>query len=297
MPLLPDKEEVMTFGQGDYVYTVQENWWSLPEGWSFGWIPAVAVDSQDRVYVYSRSEHPMVVFDREGNFLSSWGEDVLKDAHGIYIDAEDHVYCVERNTHCLRKFSCDGELLMTVGTPDREGDEGEPFRLPTDVAFDSQGFMYVSDGYGNARMHKFTPDGKLIKSWGEPGTGPGQFDLVHSVRVDKDDRLWVADRSNNRIQFFDTEGNFQGEWTGLHQPDTVYIDDEDGVVYIAELDQRVSIWTVDGEKLSEWGRGVESDIPGEFKKCPHGIWLDSHGDLYVGEVQTDGRLQKFIRQR
>ena len=85
--------------------------------------------------------------------------------------------------------------------------------------------------------------------------------------------------------------------TGLHHPDTIYIDEEEGVVYIAELDQRVSIWTVAGEKLSEWGRGVESDTPGEFKKCPHGIWLDSHGDLYVGEVQTDGRLQKFIRQK
>ena len=99
----------------------------------------------------------MVVFDRAGNFLASWGEDVLQDAHGIYIDAADNIYCVERNTHCLRKFNADGELLMTVGTPGREGAEGEPFRLPTDVAFDSQGFMYVSDGYGNARMHKFTP--------------------------------------------------------------------------------------------------------------------------------------------
>lgn len=286
----------MVFGQGDYTYTVQENWWTLPEGWSFGWIPAVAVDSQDRIYVYSRSEHPMVVFDRDGNFLSSWGEDILKDAHGIYIDAEDHVYCVERETHCLRKFTSDGALLMTVGTPDREGAEGEPFRLPTDVAFDSQGFMYITDGYGNARVHKYTPDGELIKSWGEPGAGPGQFDLVHCVRIDKDDRLWVLDRNNNRIQFFDTEGNYQGEWTGLHAPDTIYIDDEDGVVYIAELGGQVSIWSMDGEMLSAWGRLVESDKPGEFKKCPHGIWLDSQGDLYVSEVQADARLQKFIRQ-
>jgi len=287
----------MIFGQGDYTYTLQKNWWTLPEGWSFGWIPAVAVDSQDRVYVYSRSEHPMVVFDRDGNFLASWGEDILKDAHGIYIDAEDYIYCVERETHCLRKFTTDGQLLMTVGTPDREGAEGEPFRLPTDVAFDSQGFMYITDGYGNARVHKYTPDGELIKSWGEPGAGPGQFDLVHCVRIDKEDRLWVLDRNNNRIQFFDTEGNFQGEWTGLHAPDTIYIDDEDGVVYIAELGGQVSIWSVDGEMLSEWGRLVESDTPGEFKKCPHGIWLDSQGDLYVSEVQADARLQKFIRQK
>lgn len=287
----------MVFGDGDFQYTLHENWYQLPKGWSFGWIPAVAVDSKDRVYVYSRSEHPMVVFDRNGHFLSSWGEDVLQDAHGIYIDADDNVYCVERNTHCLRKFTCDGQLLMTVGTPNQEGAEGDPFRLPTDLAFDSKGFMYVSDGYGNARMHKYTPDGQLMKSWGKPGTGPGEFDLVHCVRIDSQDRLWVLDRTNNRIQFFDTEGHYQGEWTGLHQPDTIFIDEDEGVVYIAELEQRVSIWTLDGKKITEWGRGVESETPGEFRKCPHGIWKDSHGDLYVGEVQTDGRLQKFIRQK
>lgn len=287
----------MIYGSGDYTFEVQENWWTLPDGWSFGWIPAVAVDSKDQVYVYSRSEHPMMVFDRQGNFVTSWGEDVLEDAHGIYIDGDDNVYCVERETHCLRKFTSDGKLLMTVGTPHQMGKPGDPFRLPTDVAFDSQGFMYITDGYDNARVHKYTPDGKLITSWGEPGTGPGQFDLVHCVRIDKDDKLWVLDRSNNRIQFFDTEGNYLDEWTGLHQPDTIYIDDAAGVVYIAELEQRVSIWTMAGEKLTEWGGGVESDKPGEFKKCPHGIWLDSQGDLYVSEVQADARLQKFIRQR
>ena len=129
----------MAFGSGDYVYEVEQNWWTLPEGWSFGWIPAVAVDSQDRVHVYSRSDHPMVVFDIEGNFFTSWGEDVLKDAHGIYIDAEDNVYCVERETHCMRKFTNEGELLLTLGTPDQPGMDESPFNLPTNIAFDSSG--------------------------------------------------------------------------------------------------------------------------------------------------------------
>ena len=286
----------MTFGEGDYTYRVQEGWGRLPEGWTFGWIPAVAVDSQDRIHVYSRSEHPMVVFDREGNFLTSWGEDVLKDAHGIFIDAEDTVYCVERGTHCMRKFTSDGKLLMTLGTPDREGEDGEPFRLPTDIGFDSRGDMYISDGYGNARVHKYTADGVRIKSWGRPGDGPGEFDLPHCARVDRHDRVLVADRANNRIQFFDTDGNYLSEWTGLHHPDAIFIDSDD-IVYIAELDQRVSIWTLEGEKLAEWGRGEKSEAPGEFRACPHGIWTDSHGDLYVSEVQTDGRIQKYVRQR
>lgn len=286
----------MIFGQGTHQYTVAENWWTLPDGWEFGWIPAVAVDSQDRVYVYSRSEHPMVVFDREGNFLTSWGDDILKDAHGIFIDADDNIYCVERETHVMHKFTTDGELLMTLGTMDKPGAEGEPFNLPTDFALGPDGEMYISDGYGNARIHKYSPDGALIKSWGKPGTGPGEFDLPHCVRVDPRNRVMVADRENNRIQFFTLDGEYIEEWGDLLQPDTIFIDDED-LVYIAELGQRVSIMTLDGELVSQWSSERGSTVPGEFLACPHGIWLDSHGDIYVGEVQADARLQKYIRQR
>ena len=286
----------MVFGQGTHQYTVQEDWWTLPEGWEFGWIPAVAVDSQDKIYVYSRSEHPMVVFDRDGNFIDAWGDDILKDAHGIFIDADDNIYCTERDTHVVRKFTTEGELLMTLGTPDEPGAEGEPFNKPTDFALGPDGEMYISDGYGNARVHKYSPDGELIKSWGQPGTGPGEFDLPHCVRVDPRNRLMVADRENNRIQFFTLDGEYIEEWGDLLQPDTIYIDDDD-LVYIAELGQRISIMTLDGEVISQWGSERGSTVPGEFLACPHGIWLDSHGDIYVGEVQADARLQKFIRQR
>ncbi len=286
----------MVFGQGTHQYTVEENWWTLPDGWEFGWIPAVAVDSQDRVYVYSRSEHPMVVFDRDGSFLTSWGDDILKDAHGIFIDADDNIYCVERETHVMHKFTTDGELLMTLGTMDKPGAEGEPFNLPTDFALGPDGEMFISDGYGNARIHKYSPDGELIKSWGKPGTGPGEFDLPHCVRVDPRNRVMVADRENNRIQFFTLDGEYIEEWGDLLQPDTIFIDDDD-LVYIAELEQRISIMTLDGEVISQWGSERGSTVPGEFLACPHGIWLDSHGDMYVGEVQADARLQKYIRQR
>ena len=286
----------MIFGQGTHQYIVEDNWWTLPDGWEFGWIPAVAVDSQDRVYVYSRSEHPMVVFDRDGNFLTSWGDDILKDAHGIFIDADDNIYCVERETHVMHKFTTDGELQMTLGTMDTPGADGEPFNLPTDFALGPDGEMFISDGYGNARIHKYSPDGELIKSWGKPGTGPGEFDLPHCVRVDPRNRVMVADRENNRIQFFTLDGEYIEEWSDLLQPDTIYIDEED-LVYIAELGQRVSIMTLDGDVISQWSSERGSSVPGEFMACPHGIWLDSHGDIYVGEVQADARLQKYIRQR
>lgn len=284
------------FGSGKYTYEVVEGWGKLPTGWTFGWIPAVAVDSKDRVFVYSRSEHPLVIFDRDGNFLEEWGYGLLQDAHGIYIDGDDNVFCTERGTHCVYKFDSKGKLLMTLGTPGQEGaHDGEPFRLPTDVGIASTGELFVSDGYGNARVHKYSADGRLIKSWGTWGDGPSQFKLSHCARVDRYDRVWVCDRENNRIERFDLEGNFIDEWSGIPHPDTIFFDQKDDVVFIAELDQRVSIYDYDRNLLSQWGGGKPSEKPGEFRACPHGIWVDSRGDLYVGEVQTNGHLQKFAR--
>ena len=285
----------MTFGSGKYTYEYAEGWGKLPSGWEWGWIPAIACDSKDNVYVYSRSAHPLVIFDRHGNFLDSWGEDVLEDAHGIYIDADDNVYCTERETHCIRKFNARGELVMTIGTPHQQGaNDGDPFRLPTDLAIASNGDLFISDGYGNARVHKYTADGQHLLSWGEWGTGPSQFELSHCVRI-KNDEVWICDRTNNRIQIFDLNGAFLSEWPGLKHPDTIYFDPNDDVVYIAELDQQVSIYTTDRQLLAQWGGGVKSNKPGEFTACPHGIWADSRGDLYVGEVQDEGRLHKYVR--
>ena len=186
---------------------------------------------------------------------------------------------------------------MTLGTPGKPGErDGDPFNKPTDVAIASTGELFVSDGYGNARVHKFSPDGELLFSWGEHGSGPGQFNIPHCVRVDRYDRLWVCDRENRRIQFFDTNGNFLDEWTGLARPDMVFFDPNDDVVFIAGLEQEVSIYTFDRELIAQWGGRQKSDKPGEFLGGPHGIAMDSHGDLYVGEALVDGRLQKFVRQ-
>ena len=287
----------MAFGSGEYRYEVAEGWGRLPDGWSWGWIPAVACDSRDRVFVYSRSEHPLVVFDRDGQFLEEWGADVLEDAHGIFIDDQDNVFCTERNTHCMHKFDRNGKLLLTIGTPGQPGArDGDPFNLPTDVGVASTGELFISDGYGNARVHKYSPDGELIMSWGEWGTGPGQFNLSHAVRVDSEDRVWVCDRSNDRIQMFDTEGRFLTEWAGITKPDTLHFDPAGEVLYLAGLEQEVSVYSMGGELLTSWGGGRPSRKPGEFLACPHGIWSDSRGDLYVGQVQADGQLQKFIRQ-
>ena len=170
----------MIVGQGDYRYEVVPHWAKFPADWNIGWISAVAADSMDRVFLYSRSGHPVVVLDADGNFLSTWGAEILQDAHGLFIDDHDIIYCVERNTHVLRKFTSRGRLLMTLGTPGLPGEgPGDPFNRPTGVALSPDGYMYISDGYGNSRVHKFTPDGRHVLSWGEPGDGPGQFNIAH----------------------------------------------------------------------------------------------------------------------
>ena len=136
----------------------------------------------------------MVVFDRDGHFLTSWGEDVLADAHGIYIDHHDFIYCTERNTHCVRKFTRDGALLMTIGTPGAPGQQdGAPFNLPTDLDVAPNGDLYISDGYGNARVHRYSSTGELLHSWGTWGDQPGQFSLSHCVRIDRYERVWVCE--------------------------------------------------------------------------------------------------------
>ena len=187
---------------------------------------------------------------------------------------------------------------MTLGTPGSpaEKDSGEPFNAPTDVAIASTGELLVSDGYGNARVHKFSPEGELLLSWGERGEGPGQFALPHGVQVDKYDRVWVCDRENCRVQIFDINGNYLTEWTELRRPTTVFIDPNEDVVYVAQLERQLSVYTIDGELITQWGGCESIDTPGEFLGGPHGIWADSNGDLYVGEALVNARLQKFVRQ-
>lgn len=281
-----------TIGNGKFKYEFVAGWDKLPNGWKYTQVAGVAVDSQDRVYVYNRGEHPVIVYDREGNFLNSWGEGFLKHAHGIFIDSNDYVYLADRFMQTVLKFTTSGELLMMLGTKDVASKDESPFNHLTDVAVSPEGEIYVSDGYGNSRLHKFSPDGKLILSWGRPGNAPGQFKLPHSVWVDRRNRVLAADRENHRIQVFTTNGEFITQWTGLLQPCDLFVDSDDNL-YVAELQSRVSILNLEGELLAQFG-GEKSNEPGQFV-APHGIWTDSKGDLYVGEVLEGQRIQKFRR--
>lgn len=280
-------------GAGKLTYEVNEGWGELPEGWSFTQVAGVAVDSRDRVFVFNRSPHPVIVLDRYGGFLTSWGEGVFKRPHGIYIGHDNRVYCADDGDHTVRKFTLDGKLLLVLGTEDLPGEDGRPFNRPTNVALSPSGEIYVSDGYSNARIHKFSPDGTLLLSWGEHGEGPGQFNIPHGVWVDGDNRVYVADRQNNRIQIFTSQGEYLTQWTGFLRPCSIFIDTENNV-YIPELHARMSILSVDGELVARWG-GERSDAPGQFI-APHCACTDSRGDLYIGETLKGQRIQKFVRK-
>ena len=283
----------------------------------------VAVDSKDDVYVFNRGEHPVIVFDRDGNFLRSWGEDMYAPrTHGIHIAPDDTVYCANDAMHTIQKFTPEGKLLMTLGTERSPAPvwEGQPFNRPTHAAVSPvTGDIYVSDGYGNCRVHRFSQDGKHILSWGEPGIDPGQFIRPHNVVIDNDDNIYIADRENHRIQVFDANGGFLTMWSNIHRPDGICLDSE-GNFFVGELNgmggmegcpglgHRVSIYNLQGKLQARFGHPDEGEGADQFI-APHGAAVDSRGDLYVGDVSFTIRgqhmdpptrlkcLRKFARKK
>lgn len=281
----------MRFGSDEIGFEVVVGWGKLPKGWSFGHVIGVDVDENDNVYVLNRGEHPMVVFNREGEFIKSWGEGGMTSSHGLHVEG-DVAYVADYREHTVSKYTLDGELLRTWGTRGKPGIDGEPFNRPTDVDVAKDGVIYISDGYENARVHMYSPEGELLSSWGEHGTGPGQFDISHDVCVAEDGRVFIADRQNHRIQIFTRDGEYITEWGGFKQPCSVTIDKE-GYVYVPELQQRFSILNRNGELVARWG-GEKTLEPGLFMN-PHCACIDSRGDLYVGETLEGSRVQKFRR--
>src|SRR4051812_30968660 len=197
-----DRMGEATVGRGSHTYRVVGDWAKLPPGWQFRDVAAVAVDKRDQVYVFNRGEHPLMVFDRDGNLLNSWGEKLFKRAHGLHMASDDTLYCTDDGDHTVRKCTLDGKVLLELGIPNRPSGfmSGEPFNRCTHTALSPEGEIYVSDGYANACVHKFSPGGKLLHSWGECGADPGQFNIPHNIVCDRQGWVYVADRENHRVQ-------------------------------------------------------------------------------------------------
>jgi DNA-binding beta-propeller fold protein YncE len=290
-----------TVGTGQYTFQLIENWAKLPSGETFGNVSAVATDSQDRVYVFQRKDPPVMIFDREGNYLSCWGISAMTDPHGIYI-ADDVVYLTDRADSVCLIYTLDGKPLQLLGHRGQHSDTGGekpgdlvprsagPFNYPTEMVPSPSGDLYVSDGYRNARVHRFTADGRLLKSWGEPGKGgPNQFHLPHSLVIDREGTIYVCDRENSRVQVFSADGEFRAMWTDLRRPLDISIG-PDGHLYISEgsvegLSARVSIMDTQGQVVARWDA-----------LSAHGSWVDAHGDIYMA-LGARARVDKYVRQR
>ena len=232
-------------GTGKYTYEVNQSWAKLPDGESFGMVSAVATDSQDRLFALQRKDPPVVIFDREGNFVGSWGNGSFLFPHGIFIE-DDIVYLTDRDSSVCLVYTLDGKPIQMLGRHGVHSDTGcekpadlvprsaGPFNYPSELVPAPNGDLYVSDGYRNARVHRFSIDGQLKKSWGEPGkTEPNEFHLPHSLVVGKDGTVYVCDRENHRIQVFSADGEFLTIWDDIKRPMDISID-PDGAFHVSE---------------------------------------------------------------
>lgn len=296
-----------------FQYEVVPNW-PVPEAhrlWTE--VTGVAVDSKNRVHVLARDPNRMLVFDADGTFLHEWGSGLFVRPHGLTIGPDDRVYCADDLDHTVKVFTIEGKPLLTLGVSGQPSNTGAtsidyrtiqhsagPFYFPTNIAIASDGSLFIADGYGNARIHHFTADGHLLHSWGNPGSGPGEFHVPHGIAIDREGIVHVADRENSRIQKFTQTGEFLGELTEIARPCQVTFDDS-GNMLVAELGYksgmwpgttapspdstggRVSIFTPDQKLLARFGGGLNPTAPGDFF-APHDIRCDQQGNIYVAEV-------------
>lgn len=294
-------------------YTLVDDWEQCPDTHAHRETAAVATDSAGRVYGLTRGPAQVLVYENDGSFVRGWGlGQITERAHGITVGPDGSVYVVDDADQTVRKFTPEGELLMTVGTSGAASDTGydgsdldtiayggPPFNRPTNVAIGSAGELFVSDGYGNCRVHAFTAGGEHLWSVGEPGTGPGQFHLPHGIAVLPTGTLLVADRENDRIQLLDGSGQYLDEWADVQRPTQISIDERRGVVLVSELawlagqhsyrhgerddlPGRVTVLSMDGTVMEQVVIG--DDAPSGRFIAPHGIASDSDGNLYVAEV-------------
>jgi len=267
---------------------------TMPAGWTFGRVSAVATDSAGDVFVFHRANKttdPLVIFDAKGHYKRSWGKGVFANPHGIRIDKNNHVWLVDNGDHTVRKFTREGELLLLLGTPGKSGATRNSFYRPTDIGFAADGSFYVSDGYGNSRVVKFSPKGEYLLEWGKKGTGPGEFNLPHVVQVDSKQRVWVSDRENNRIQCFDPSGKFIKQWNHLGATQGLHIMPDDTMWIITH---RSNIENLTYDTLS--GRIMKLDmetgkILGSIESPGHWIHVTPKDEIFIGSLS--GNVFRF----
>jgi DNA-binding beta-propeller fold protein YncE len=260
---------------------------TMPAGWKFGRVSSVATDSAGNVYVFQRGKKadPLIVFDPKGKYLRSWGRGMFGNPHGLRIDKQDHVWVTDNGDHQVMKFTSRGELLLTLGIKGKAGTDARTFNRPTDIAFAANGDFFVSDGYGNSRVVKFSPAGKYLLDWGRKGSQPGEFNTPHSIQIDSKGLVYVSDRENNRIQIFDQNGKFLKQWTNLGATQGMFIRPNDEMWIITHRDniENLTYDTLAGRIMKiEIATGK---ILGAMESPGHWINVAPNGqDIYIGSL-------------
>ena len=292
-------------------YREDVGWAKLPAGRKWGMTIGIAIDRDGKsIWVFDRcgarecggsTVPPLQKFDAEGNLVTSIGAGVFNRPHGLFVDRDNNIWTTDDRGHAVRKFSQDGKLLMTLGRPGVAGDGLDTFHAPSAVLIAPNGDIFVGDGHGpgtNARMMKFSKDGKFIKTWGKRGTAPSDFETPHWLAMDLAGRLFVGDRGNNRIQIFDQEGTFLAEWKQFGRPSSVFIDNND-MIHVADSqsDAKRNPGFKQGIRIGSVKDGrVTAFIPDEATtNALEGTAADPQGNVYAGFTGAQN-FKRFVKK-
>lgn len=258
---------------------------TTPRGFEWGRVSAVTHDLAGNVYVFHRgASDPIVVFDSLGVYQRSFGQGIFENEHGLRIDREGFLWAVDNGNHTVTRMTLTGEVLRQWGTKGVAGSTESTFARPTDIAWDSRGNFYVSDGYTNTRVVKFDRSGAFVKAWGTPGDGPGQFRVPHSIAIDSRDRIYVSDRENNRIQIFDADGNVLDIWSHLGSTQGIFITPEDEMWILTHRNntENITYDTLAGQLMKiDLQTGA---VLGSMESPGHLITVAPGGKIYVASL-------------
>ena len=289
-------------------YHPVEDWAKLPTGMEWGQVISVQPDSHGKIWVFHRKDPPVLEFDASGKFVKSFGAGMFVQPHGLTVDHDGNIWVTDQSAKDGKgeqaiKFSPEGKVLMTLGKAGVAGSGSDMFNGPCDVAVAANGDIFVADGHGgdtNARVVKFSKDGKFIKAWGRKGSGPSEFDTLHRLAMDSRGRLFVADRGNNRIQIFDQEGNFIAQWHQFGRPSGIFISKNDTLYSVdSQSDEMTNPGVKRGIRVGSAKDGsVKWFIPDPSSDTrialAEGVSADSRGDIiYAAGVSSMG-LHKFV---
>ncbi len=297
-------------------YEIVKDWLQIPKG-TLKQVTGIGVDTSQNIFLFVRtgrrwmdvfpdsliSVNTVFLFDKEtGKIMNSWGANLFNMPHGLTVDKENNVWVTDVGLHQVFKFSHDGQLLMKLGVPKTAGNDSLHFDLPTDVAVSDDGSFYVSDGYGNSRVIKFSKEGKFLFEWGKKGIGPGEFNIPHGIDLDAKGNVYVADRENNRIQKFTAEGKFLKEWKNDRAKQLYYvvIDKTKNKLIATEFfsdtdkDNKGADLLLFDSNLKLLDRFGQSDVSNNINGKYHDMAIDNKGNIYACDIRNN-TIQKFKR--